>query len=64
MKYGYVRVSTINQKEDRQIDSMKKLGIKKIYVEKYSGKDFERETYKKMLKKIKENDILFIKKYR
>ena len=61
MKYGYVRVSTINQKEDRQIDSMKKLGIKKVYVEKCSGKDFEREIYKKMLKKIKEDDILFIK---
>ena len=61
MKYGYVRVSTINQKEDRQIESMKKLGIKKVYVEKCSGKDFERVTYKKMLKKIKENDILFIK---
>ena len=61
MKYGYVRVSTINQKEDRQIESMKNLGIKKIYIEKYSGKNFNREIYIKMLKKIKKDDILFIK---
>lgn len=40
---------------------MKKLGIRKIYIEKCSGKDFKREVYKKMLNKIKENDILFIK---
>ena len=61
MQYGYVRVSTINQKEDRQTESMKKLGIEKIYIEKCSGKDFERKEYKKLISKLKKNDILFIK---
>lgn len=61
MEYGYVRVSTIKQKEDRQIECIKNLGIKKIYVEKCSGNTFQRNVYKKLIKKLKQNDILYIK---
>lgn len=61
MEYGYVRVSTITQKEDRQVESMREKGINNIYVEKCSGKNFEREQYKKLFKKLKQNDILYIK---
>ena len=61
--YGYVRVSTREQKEDRQMIAMSELGIKKknIYMDKQSGKDFNRPMYQKLLKKIKENDVLYIK---
>lgn len=61
--YGYVRVSTREQKEDRQMIAMNELGIKKknIYVDKQSGKDFNRPMYQKLLKKMKENDVLFVK---
>ena len=62
-KYGYVRVSTRDQNEDRQIISLLNIGVKKqnIYMDKLSGKDFERPKYKKLLKKIKKDDLLFIK---
>ena len=61
--YGYVRVSTREQKEDRQMIAMSEAGIKKknIYLDKQSGKDFNRPIYQKLLKKLKENDVLFIK---
>ena len=61
--YGYVRVSTKEQKEDRQMIAMQECGIKKknIYVDKQSGKDFNRPMYQKLLKKMKENDVLFVK---
>lgn len=61
--YGYVRVSTKEQKEDRQMIAMQERGIKKknIYVDKQSGKDFNRPMYQKLLKKMKENDVLFVK---
>lgn len=63
MNYGYVRVSTINQYIDRQIDEMKKIGLHdaQIYVDIESGKDFERTNYKKLLKKLRSGDILFLK---
>lgn len=63
MDYGYVRVSTINQHIDRQIDDMKKIGLPdaQIYVDKESGKDFERTNYKKLLRKLRSGDILFLK---
>mgnify|MGYP002516605396 CR=1 FL=1 len=62
-KYGYARVSTINQKEDRQLDEFISFGIKKpcIYIDKQSGKDFKRPQYKKLYKKLKKNDLLVIK---
>lgn len=61
--YGYVRVSSRDQNEDRQMIAMRDMNIPEnnIFMDKQSGKDFERPKYKKMLKKIKENDILYVK---
>lgn len=61
--YGYVRVSSRDQNEDRQLIAMNEMGIKKknIYIDKQPGKDFDRPRYKKMLKKFKPGDILYIK---
>lgn len=63
MKYGYVRVSTKEQNIERQLTAMKKenLGIKQIYVDKASGKDFNRKRYKQLIRKLKEGDELYIK---
>ena len=63
MNYGYARVSTTAQNLDRQIDELLKLGIeeKNIYQDKESGKDFNRTNYKKLIRKLKPNDTLFIK---
>ena len=60
--YGYVRVSTKDQHEDRQIKSMKEFGIpgKNIYIDKQSGKDFERPRYKVLLKRLKKGDTLVL----
>lgn len=61
--YAYVRVSTLHQNEDRQLLAMNNLQVpqKNIYVEKQSGKDFNRPMYQRLLKKLKEDDVLFIK---
>lgn len=61
--YGYVRVSTQDQNEDRQLISMKEVGIenRNLYMDKQSGKDFERINYRKMVGRLKEEDILYIK---
>jgi len=61
--YGYVRVSTKDQNEARQMMAMRKFGIdeKYIYVEKQSGKDFNRPQYKRLLRKLKAGDTLVIK---
>lgn len=63
MEYGYVRVSSITQNIDRQIEEMKKLGLKDkfIYIDKQSGKDFDRYNYQKLKKKLKKDDLLIIK---
>jgi len=63
MIYGYARVSTVNQSVDRQVIQMLELGIlrKNIYIDKQSGSDFERVNYQKLLKKLKQDDILVIK---
>lgn len=63
MQYGYVRVSTITQNVDRQMDEMYRLGLSKkhIFIDKQSGKDFERVQYQKLKTKIKKNDLLIIK---
>ncbi|MGI5824824.1 MAG: recombinase family protein [Bacillota bacterium] len=60
--YGYIRVSSIDQNEDRQLIALKKEGIaeQNIYLDKQSGKDFQRPQYQKMLKKLKRNDLLYI----
>ena len=53
--YGYVRVSTKDQNEDRQLIALQEMSIpeKNIFVDKQSGKDFKRPMYKRMLRKIK-----------
>lgn len=60
---GYARVSTINQKEDRQIDDFLSYGVSEenIYIDKQSGKDFKRPQYLRMYKKFKASDLLVIK---
>lgn len=62
-EFGYVRVSSKDQNEDRQLIAMQGRNIseKNIFVDKQSGKDFNRPMYKKMLKKLKEEDVLYIK---
>jgi DNA invertase Pin-like site-specific DNA recombinase len=61
--FGYIRVSTREQNEDRQLIALKGKSVpeKNIYVDKQSGKDFKRPMYIKMLKKIKKDDLLVIK---
>lgn len=63
MDYGYVRVSTKDQNEDRQVQALLELGIgyDHIFVDKCSGKDFSRIKYKKLLRLLKKGDILFVK---
>ena len=60
--YGYVRVSSIDQNEDRQLIIMDENNVPKgnVYIDKQSGKDFERPQYKKLVKKLKEGDLLYI----
>ena len=60
--YGYVRVSSTDQNEDRQILALSKQNIaaKNIYIDKLSGKDFNRPAYKKLIKKLKSGDLLYI----
>lgn len=60
--YGYVRVSTAEQNEDRQLIALNELNIPiKIYTDKLSGKDFERPQWKKLMKRLKEGDVLYVK---
>ena len=60
--YGYVRVSSIDQNEDRQLIIMEENNVptNNIYIDKQSGKDFDRPQYKKLVKKLKEGDLLYI----
>lgn len=60
MKVGYVRVSTVDQNEARQIEAMKADGVEKIYMDKKSGKDFNRPEYQKMIASLQKGDILVI----
>lgn len=61
--YGYARISTREQNEDRQILALKEMGVpeKNIFLDKMSGKNFERPQYKKMLRKLNSNSVLYIK---
>lgn len=61
-KYGYVRVSSVDQNEDRQLIALMKVGVAKenIYIDKISGKNFERPKYKCLVKKLRRGDILYI----
>ena len=60
--YGYVRVSSIDQNEERQIVELSKRNVlsKNIYIDKQSGKSFERPQYKKLVRKLKQGDLLYI----
>lgn len=59
--YGYVRVSSKDQNEDRQIVAMHEFGVDKLYIEKQSGKDFDRPHYQMLFRKLKPNDVLVVK---
>ncbi len=61
--YGYARVSTREQNEDRQIIALKEMGVpeKNIYLDKISGKNFERPQYKKLLKRLNKKSVLYVK---
>lgn len=63
MIYAYIRVSTRHQNIDRQYEEIKALGIddKYIYIDKESGKDFDRTKYQKLIKKLKKDDLLIVK---
>ena len=60
--YGCVRVSTREQNEDRQLIALREVGVsdKNIFMDKQSGKDFERPQYKKLLRKMKKDDLLIL----
>ena len=61
--YGYVRVSTREQNEDRQMLALDAVRVPgdNIFIDKQSGKDFERPMYQRMLKKLKKDDLLYVK---
>lgn len=59
--YGYVRVSTREKNEARQVDAMKKFGVDRLLIEKQSGKDFDRPVYIRLLKDLKPGDVLVVK---
>lgn len=63
MEYGYARVSTRDQNEQRQLIALQEFGVaeRHIFVDKQSGKDFERQSYQKLLRKLKKDDTLVIK---
>ena len=61
--YGYIRVSSKDQHEDRQRIAMREVGVpdENVYMDKQSGKDFNRPNYQRMLRKIKSGDSLYVK---
>ena len=61
--FGYCRVSSRDQNEDRQLITMKEMNVpeKNIFVDKQSGKDFDRPQYKKLMRRIKAGDVLYVK---
>ena len=61
--YGYIRVSSRDQNEDRQLIALAEVGVaeKDIFLDKQSGKDFNRPRYQSMLRKLKKDDLLYIK---
>ena len=61
--FGYIRVSTKEQNEDRQLIALKEYNIppRNLYIEKQSGKDFNRPAYKRMLRRLSSGDLLIIK---
>ncbi|HJB99261.1 MAG TPA: recombinase family protein [Candidatus Flavonifractor merdavium] len=61
--YGYIRVSSKDQNEDRQRIALREAGVaeKDLYLDKQSGKDFERPQYKNLLHRLKKDDLLYVK---
>lgn len=61
--YGYIRVSSTDQNEDRQTVAMAQNGVPRgnVYIDKQSGKDFNRPQYKRLLRKLKKDDLLYVK---
>ena len=62
LSFGYIRVSSKDQNEARQVEKMKELGIdeRHIFIDKASGKDFEREQYKAMIAMLREGDVVYV----
>ena len=60
--YGYVRVSSADQNEDRQMIEMQRVGVppENIFIDKQSGKNFERPNYKRLVRRLREGDLLYI----
>ncbi len=63
MVYGYIRVSSRDQNEDRQRIALREVGVeeKRVFLDKQSGKDFDRPQYKRLLRRLKRDDLLYIK---
>ena len=61
--YGYIRVSSVDQCEDRQRIALQEVGVSdtNIYLDKQSGKDFNRPAYRRLIRKLKKDDLLYIK---
>ncbi|MBQ9616863.1 MAG: recombinase family protein, partial [Oscillibacter sp.] len=61
--FGYIRVSTREQNEDRQLVAMRELRIpeRNLYIDKQSGKDFDRPQYRKLVRKLQKDDLLYVK---
>ena len=61
--YGYIRVSAKDQNVNRQVDSMCDVGVlpNRLYVDKQSGKDFERPAYRRLVKRVRPGDLLIVK---
>jgi len=61
-KYGYARVSSADQNEDRQLLALQELGIpqRQIYIDKQSGKNFERKSFQKLVRRLKAGNVLYL----
>ena len=60
--YGYVRVSSVDQNEERQLIEMQRVGVPRenVFIDKQSGMNFERPNYKRLVRKLREGDLLYI----
>lgn len=61
MRYGYVRVSTADQNINRQLDAMQGLELDQMFIDKMSGKNFNRPAWRRLKRKLKPGDVLFVK---
>lgn len=59
--YGYARISSKDQNENRQLIALNNFGVEQIFIDQQSGKDFKRPQYKKLLRKLKADDVLVVK---